>query len=264
MNPIRKGDDLYAIEWPFLALDDREMVRGKVRDRLTPLLRDLAGFRGLLVMVRGGTKLSRYDRRTGESVSFDCCRVNYLALWNDEAGMLRAASLTNSFRTLCDELGEAVVRVERKSRYEVVYCALPEEMGGQTDVYGTIIEAKVQLENLDEAIGRTVSTVVPVLAAEPGFRGVLVLRSYDDLADAKRHREAPGADQESRRPDGSGAGQRRDVRAYQHWCVSLWETQKPMEESNDLAWRSIARELSDLIPRGWWVDRTNHHGAFLT
>lgn len=238
------------------------MVRGKVRDRLIPLLRDLAGFRGLLVMVRGGAKLSRYDRETGESVSFDCCQVNCLALWNDEAGMLRA-TLTNPFRTFRDELGGAVVQVERKSRYEVVYCALPENMGAEADVYGTIIEAKVQLENLDEAIGRTVSTVVPVLAAEPGFRGVLVLRSYDDLADLKRHREAPGAGQESRRPDESGAGRRRDVRAYQHWCVSLWETQKHMEESNELAWRSNARELSDLIPRGWWVDRTNYEGTFL-
>lgn len=254
---------MHAVEWPFLALDDdRKMVRAKVRDRLIPLLRDLAGFRGLLVMVRGGTKLSRYDRETGESVSFDCCRVNCLALWDDETGMLRA-TLTNPFRTLCEELGGAVVQVERKSLHEVVYCALPEEMGGETDIYGTIIEAKVQLENLDEAIGRTVSTVVPVLAAEPGFRGIMVLRSYDDLADLKRDREAPGADQESRRPDGSRAGQRRAVRAYQHWCVSLWETQKHMEESNDLAWRSTARELSDLIPHGWWVDRTNHEGTFL-
>ncbi len=259
----RKGTDLYAIEWPFLALDhDRERAQGRVRNRLVPLLRDRAGFRGLLVLVRGGIEYNHYDQQTGKSLSFDCCGLRCLALWDEQAGMLRAEEdLTGPFR---DELGRAVLRPERRSRYEVVYRALPGEAGAEMDVYGTMIEAKVQLKDLDEAIGRTVSTVVPALAGEPGFRGVLVLRSYEDLADVKRDKESPGADLESKRPDGSKAGQRRVVRAYQHWCVSLWETQKHMEESNEVAWRSTARELSDLIPRGWWVDRTNYKGAFLS
>ncbi len=37
-----------------------------------------------------------------------------------------------------------------------------------------------------------------------------------------------------------------------------------MEEANELALRSSLKELSALIPRGWWVDRTNYEGAFLS
>lgn len=77
----RKGTDLYAIEWPSLALEyDRERAQGKVRNRLAPLLKNRAGFRALLVLARGGIESTRYDRQTGKSLRFDCCRVRCLAL----------------------------------------------------------------------------------------------------------------------------------------------------------------------------------------
>ncbi|MDP9439384.1 MAG: hypothetical protein M3P49_11665 [Actinomycetota bacterium] len=249
---------MYAIEWPYLALDhDRERVQGRVRNRLVPLLRDRAGFRGLLVLVRGGIESTRYDPQTGKSLRFDCCGVRCLALWDEEVGMLRAEEdLTGPLR---NELGRAVLRPERRARYEVVYRVLP---GAEADVYGTVTEAKVKLEDLEEAIRRTVTTVAPALSGEPGFRGVLVLRDYDDLTARDGDQENSGTDPEPALP-GSRPGARRAVRAYQHWCVSLWETRRRMEEANELALRSAMKELSDLLPRGWWVDRANYEGAFL-
>ncbi len=261
-SPRRKGTDLYAIEWPFLALDqDRERAQGRVRDRLLPLLRDRAGFRELLVLVRGDIESTHYNQQTGRSLRFDCCQVRCLALWDEEAGMLRAEEdLTGPFR---DELGRAVLRPERRSRYEVVHRALPVETGAEVDVHGTVTEAKVRLEDLEEAIARTVTTVAPMLTEHPGSKGVLVLRDYEDPATAReRDQETSGADPGP--ASGAEAGARRAVRAYQHWCVSLWETRQRMEESNELALRSAMKELSDLIPRGWWVDRTNYEGAFLS
>ncbi len=63
--------------------------------------------------------------------------------------MLRAEEdLTGPFR---NEFGRAVLRPERRSRYEVVYLALPGEEGEEMDVYETVTEAKVQLEDLEEA-----------------------------------------------------------------------------------------------------------------
>ncbi len=260
-SPRRKGTDLYAIEWPFLALEyDRERAQGRVRNRLVPLLRGRAGFRALLVLVRGGIEYTRYDRQTGKSLSFACCQVRCLALWGDKAGMLRAEDELSGL--LREELGRAMLEPERRRRYEVVYWALPREPGAEMDFYGTVTEAKVRLEDLEEAIGRTVSTVAPALAGEPGCGGVLILRDYDDPAARHRDWETSGVDPEPALP-GTKPEVRRHVRAYQHWCVSLWQTRRYMEDANELALWSVVEELSDLIPRGWRVDRTNYEGTFL-
>ena len=259
-SPRRKGRDLYAIEWPFLALDyDRERAQGRVRNRLAPLLRGRAGFWGLLVLVRGGIESTRHDRQTGKSLRFDCCQVRCLALWGDRAGMLRAEDeLSGLFR---EELGRAVLEPERRVRYEVVYRALPREPGAETNFYGTVTAANVRLEDLEEAIGRTVGTVAPALAGKPGCEGVLILRDYDAPTAHQRDRGTSGVDLEPALP-GAQPNVRRHVRAYQHWCVSLWETQRYMEDANELASWSVVEELSDLIPRGWRVDRTNYEGTF--
>lgn len=117
---------MYAIEWPFLALEhDRERARGRVRDRIAPLLRGQEGFGGLLVLVLGGIESTRYDRQTDRSLRFDCCRVGCVALWEDEVGMLGAEEeLTGPLR---GELGMAVLQPERRRRYGVAYRDLPRE-----------------------------------------------------------------------------------------------------------------------------------------
>lgn len=51
-------------------------------------------------------------------------------------------------RLFREELGRVVLEPERRRRYEVVYRALPAEEGEEMDVYETVTEAKVQLEDL--------------------------------------------------------------------------------------------------------------------
>ncbi len=202
------------------------------------------------MLVRGGIEYTHYDRQTGKSLRFDCCEVRCLALWDEEVGMLRAeADLTGPFR---NELGRAVLRLERRTRYEVVYRTLPEGVGGEVPAYVRFTQVSVPLRNLERVVEKTVSSVAPRMIDEPGCVGLLVLRVHDE----------PGIEEEPSFSEAEHEG-RRPVRAYQHWCVGLWETRRRMEEANERAVRLVLEELGDLIPRGWRVKRSDYEGAFL-